>query len=73
MVKSAIFEVGKPLEMGPDLQKFRKKISNQPFFEVEKSLDMGRGFRTWATHPRQKIIRVPPPPPPPVITATETE
>ena len=29
MVKSAIFEVEKPLEMGPDLQKFRKnrKIS----------------------------------------------
>ena len=24
-VKSAIFEVEKPLEMGPDLQKFRKK------------------------------------------------
>ena len=25
MVKSAIFEEEKPLEMGPDLQKFRKK------------------------------------------------
>ena len=29
-VKSAIFDAEKPLEMGLDLQKFRKKLSNQP-------------------------------------------
>ena len=34
-VKSAIFEVEKPLEMGLNLPKFKKKKkkSNQPFFE----------------------------------------
>ena len=46
--------------MGPNLQKFRKKSSNQPFFEGEKSSDMGRGFRLRAALPRQKIIRVSP-------------
>ena len=35
IVKSSHFEVEKPLEMGPDLQKFRKKALNQPFFEGE--------------------------------------
>ena len=29
MVKSAIFEVGEPLEMGPDSRKFRKKKQNR--------------------------------------------
>ena len=43
-----------PLEMGPNLQKFLKKQSNQPFFEGEKSLDMGRGFKPRATHPVKK-------------------
>ena len=52
MVKSAVFKVKNPLEMGPDLRKFQKKLSNQE----EKSLDMGRGFRPRAAHPRQKII-----------------
>ena len=49
--------------MGPDSAKISKKLSNQPFFEEEKSLDMGRDFRPRAAHahPRQKIIRVPPP------------
>ena len=31
--KSAVFEAGKPSEMGLDLQKFQKKLSNQLFFE----------------------------------------
>ena len=47
--------------MGPDLRKFRKKCLNQPSFEGEKSLDMGKGFQTSGRTPRQKIIRVPPP------------
>ena len=43
--------------MGPDLRKFQKKkknIKSQLFFEGEKSLDMGRGFRPRATHPIKK-------------------
>ena len=40
--------------MGPDLRKFRKKALNQPFFEGEKSLDMGKGFRPRAAHPVEK-------------------
>ena len=55
--KSAMLKVEKPLEMGPGLWKLKKKkkqLSNRPFFEEEKSLDMGRGFRPWATQPRQK-------------------
>ena len=38
----------KSLEMGPDLQNPpppKKKMSNQPFFEGEKSLEMWKGFR----------------------------
>ena len=56
MVKSAVFKVKNPLEMGPDLRKFRKKMSNQLFLEEEKSLDMGRGFtfRPRAAHPLSK-------------------
>ena len=71
MVKSAISEVEKPLEMGPDLQKkffFLEKKKGQIssffffffFFKGEKSLDMGRGFRPRSAHLCQKIIRVPP-------------
>ena len=45
-VKLTVFEVEKPLEMGLNLQKFRKKTCLfSQFFEREKSLDMGRGFR----------------------------
>ena len=51
MAKSAIFKAEKNLEKGPDLRKFRKKPLNQPIFEGEKSLDMGRGFRSRAAHP----------------------
>ena len=41
--------------MGPDLRKVKKKKkSNQPFFEGEKSLDMGSGFRPGATHSIKK-------------------
>ena len=41
-VISAVFEVEKPLEMVPNLQKLKKKMqSNQLCFEGEKSLDMG--------------------------------
>ena len=54
MLKSAIFEAEKPLEMGLDLWKFWKKLSIQPFFEWEKSLDMGRGFRPRAAHSVKK-------------------
>ena len=35
-------------------KKKKKKIDQRVFFEGEKSLDMGRGFRLWATHPVQK-------------------
>ena len=35
MVKSAIFEVEKPLEMGPNLRKFRKKRKISRFLRVE--------------------------------------
>ena len=38
IVKSSLCEVEKPLEIGPDLQKFRKQPLNQSFFEGEKSL-----------------------------------
>ena len=57
-VKSTLLEVEKPLEMGPDLQKFQKKKKKvkSAVFEEEKSLDMSRGFRPWAAHSRQKII-----------------
>ena len=38
IVKSALFEVEKPLQIGPDLRKISKKnLLNQPFFEGEKS------------------------------------
>ena len=54
--------------MGPDLQKFQPKKNSQisHFFEGEKSLDMSRGFRPWATHPVKKqfeYLRGPTPPP----------
>ena len=49
LVKSTVFEIEKPLEMGSDLRKLKKKM-NQPFFEGEKSLDMGRGLRPRAAH-----------------------
>ena len=42
--------------MGPDLRKFRKNRQISTFFEGEKSLEMGKGFKPRATHPRQKII-----------------
>ena len=55
-VKSATFEAENPLQMGLDWQKFWKKqqLSIQPFFEWEKSLDMGRGFKPWAAHSIKK-------------------
>ena len=37
MVKSAIFEVEKSLEMGPDLRKFRKKKRQISRFMREKN------------------------------------
>ena len=52
--KISQFEVEKPLEMGPDFRKFWKKALNQPFFQGEKSLDMGKGFRPRAAHPVKK-------------------
>ena len=66
LVKSAVSELEKSLEMGPNLRKFKKKTnkkqkqSNQPFFEGEKSLDMGRGFRPQAAHPIKKWFEYPP-------------
>ena len=33
VLKSAVFEAEKPLEMGLDLRKISKNLSNQPFFE----------------------------------------
>ena len=53
-MKSAIFEVEKSLEMGPDLRKFQKKQVKSAVFEGEESLDMGRGFRPRAAHPVKK-------------------
>ena len=44
----------KTLEMGLDFRKFWKKLSIQPFFEWEKSLDMGRGFRPRGPHTPSK-------------------
>ena len=41
----------KLLEMGPDLRKFRKKSSNQPFSKGEKSSEIVKGFRPRAAHP----------------------
>ena len=66
--KISCFSGKTPLEMGPDLRKFRK-MSNQPFFKEGKSLFMGRGFRPWLHIPlkTQKIIWVPPQQHPPTI------
>ena len=50
MVKSAVFEKWVPI-----CESF-EKLSNQPFFEGEKALDKGKGFRPRATHPCQNII-----------------
>ena len=57
--KSAVFEAGNPLEMGPDLRKFQtnRHIS---FLEGEKSLEMGKGFRPRAAHPVEKSFEYPP-------------
>ena len=46
--------------MGPDLQKFRRGKKYQPFFEGEKSLQIGKGFRPWAAHPVKKSFEYPP-------------
>ena len=46
LVKSAIFEVEKPLEICADLRKFGKK--------TVKSAILGRGFRLQAVHPIKK-------------------
>ena len=53
IVESVIFEVEKPLEMGPDLRKFRKKKTpvKSAVFEGERSLNMGRGFRPRTANP----------------------
>ena len=40
-----------------------RKHSNQPFFEGEKSFDMGRDFRPWAANPIKKLVKCNPPPP----------
>ena len=54
MVKLAVFEIEKPLEVGPDLQKFGKQ-SNQPFFDGGgESLDMGSRFRPQAAQSIKK-------------------
>ena len=61
LVKSAVFELEKPLEMGPDLQKLKKKRgeSNQLFFDREKSLGMGRDFRPRTLHtPSKNNLRI---------------
>ena len=54
LVKSTIFEAEKPFEMSSNCKKFEKNRpngSNQPFFEGEKSLEMGMCFRPQATTP----------------------
>ena len=55
--KSAIFEIEKPFEMGPNF--LNSQISR--IFEGEKSLDMGRGFKPWATHPVKNNFSIPSP------------
>ena len=52
--KISCFGVENPLEMGPEFEKKLEKQSNQPFFEGEKSLDKGKGFRPRTTHPIKK-------------------
>ena len=68
LLNQPFFRQKKPLELGPDLWKFRK---NQPFFEREKSLQMGKGFWPSATHPSKinstahsvkNSFKYPPPP-----------
>ena len=58
IVKSAIFEVEKPLRNGSWFTKIlkekKKNSQNQPFFDGEKSLDMGSHFRPCAAHPVKK-------------------
>ena len=54
IVKSAVFEAEKPLEMGLDFQNLKKKLSYQPFFEWKKSLDMGRGVGPRVSHSVKK-------------------
>ena len=54
-------EAEKSLEMGLNLKKKKKKskkLSNQPFFEWEKSLD--RGFGPRAAHCIKKKFKCPP-------------
>ena len=53
----------KTLRNGSRFAKISKKLLNQPFFEEEKSLDMGRGFRPRATHPVKNNLSTPPPDP----------
>ena len=48
--------------MGPNLRKFWKKALNQPCFEGEKSLEMGKVFRPRTAHLVKKQIECPPPP-----------
>ena len=51
--KSTVFEIGKPLIMGPVSENFGKQ-SKQPYFEGE---DMGNGFKLQATPKyRQKCV-----------------
>ena len=56
MVKSAIFESEKLLEMGPNLP---KKMVKSATFEGEKSLEMDMGFRPWTIHPVKKLYEYP--------------
>ena len=64
MLKSAISEVKKTLRNGPRFAKISRKPKNQPFFEGEKSLDMGRGSRPRAAHPSKNNSSTPPAPAP---------
>ena len=55
----------KNIDRSPFVKMSEKKPVNQPFFEGEKSLDMGLGFRPLSAYP-VKIFQVSPPPRPPV-------
>ena len=58
--KISCFWGGKTLRNGSRFANILKKMSNRQFFEWEKSLDMGWGFRPRAAHSVKKSFKYPP-------------
>ena len=50
------------IEKSENPNAFAKNLSDQPFFEGEKSLEMGKGFRPQATHPVKNEFQYTPSP-----------